>query len=252
MLEYTRIGSGRPLVLIHGLLSSPENWRYVLPELARRFDVITVSLPGHGGAPVIDGVETIGDIVTELAATLDSIGIDRATWVGHSWGGYVVSEAIAAIPDRLDAAVLVYSSPYADSDEARQRRDVAIARTEAEPMPGIVRDLVPLYFAPSDPRSAVDAAVDVADQVPPEGLRFALRSIRDRRDNVQAILDRPQLPVLILEGELDTAIPRIEFTADNVTVIRTGSSHCGPTTEPQVLLDALLPWLARHGTVADA
>lgn len=246
MLELNRYGSGHPLLLIHGLMSSQENWKYLLPELSARYEVITINLPGHGGSSVPKGIESMEDLVDEIVETLDELKIDQATWIGHSWGGYITAEAIASEPERVRSAVLVYSSPYADTPEAIARRNAALQRIDTEPMAGIVRDLVPTYFAPSDPPSELENAILVADQVSPEGLRMALTTIRDRDDHVLALRDHPEIPVLVVEGELDTAIRRIDFELDHLTVARTGSSHVGPTTDPQALLDVLLPWLARN------
>ena len=50
-VTFTRAGQGPPLLLIHGLGSDNQVWQPLLSELASKYDVINVDLPGHGGAP---------------------------------------------------------------------------------------------------------------------------------------------------------------------------------------------------------
>lgn len=98
-LAYTDSGpapSGETVVLVHGLASSKEAWRLVIPLLAPYARVIAVDLPGHGASPAVDA-----DRVTpeELAQRLDEflaeLGVDRAHLVGNSMGGWVVLDAAA-------------------------------------------------------------------------------------------------------------------------------------------------------------
>ena len=50
-LHSTQIGSGEPLLLIHGLGSSSRAFNVISPELAKQFTVVTLDLPGHGQSP---------------------------------------------------------------------------------------------------------------------------------------------------------------------------------------------------------
>ena len=50
-----RVGSGPPLVLLHGFIDTWRTWELVLPALERRHDVLALTLAGHGGGPALDG-----------------------------------------------------------------------------------------------------------------------------------------------------------------------------------------------------
>jgi len=53
VLGYDRVGSGEPLVLLHGFGSTRADFATLVPDLAREFEVYSIDLPGHGDSPMI-------------------------------------------------------------------------------------------------------------------------------------------------------------------------------------------------------
>jgi pimeloyl-ACP methyl ester carboxylesterase len=96
-LAHDRFGSGEPLLLVHGLGSARTTWRPILPELAQRYDVVNVDLPGHGDSPALPRTEpaTPGRLAKWVAALLDELDIDRPHVLGSSLGGWVGLELAA-------------------------------------------------------------------------------------------------------------------------------------------------------------
>lgn len=80
-----------PLVLIHGMTSSPRAWRPVLPRLVAEREVHTIALPGHRGGPTLERPDALRslDYVTAVEAELDRRGIAAADIVGNSLGGWI-------------------------------------------------------------------------------------------------------------------------------------------------------------------
>ena len=245
MLQHQRTGSGRPLVLIHGLLGSHDTWSRVVPLLADEYDVITVDLPGHGGSPVPPGVETMRDAAKEVVDTITSLAVHKPVIVGHSWGGYVAAEIIASFPRSLAAAAIVYSQPYADPPDKQQSRTDAIRRFETEPFEDVVRDLFPVYVADYDPPEIFEEAIAISRQSDLEGARFALTTVRDRADHAQTIVEHPQIPVLFVSGTDDAAMPPIRLQAPHVQHVEIVSGHMGPMSVPEELTRILKDWLAQ-------
>jgi pimeloyl-ACP methyl ester carboxylesterase len=101
-LAFTRIGSGPPLVLLHGIGMSRRVWDPVVPELAAQFEVVAVDLPGFGQSePVPSSVEptphAMAGFVADLLADLD---ITEPHVVGNSLGGWVALELAGRRPVR--------------------------------------------------------------------------------------------------------------------------------------------------------
>lgn len=93
-MHFERRGTGKPLLLIHGIGGSWKSWNTVFNDLAKQRDVIAVDLPGHGNTPPLAGkvsIRTLADAVTSFLKDNDLIGIDA---VGSSMGARLVLELV--------------------------------------------------------------------------------------------------------------------------------------------------------------
>ena len=91
-MNYIRRGTGKQLLLIHGLGGSWREWSPILDDLAAKREVIAVDLPGFGVTPPLPGevsIRTLSDAVTEFLISNELIGIDA---VGSSMGARLVLE----------------------------------------------------------------------------------------------------------------------------------------------------------------
>jgi len=91
-MHHIRMGSGKPLLLLHGLGGSWREWGPVLDGLAAEREVIAVDLPGFGDTPPLPGevsIETLADAVTGFLQSQDLIGVDVA---GGSMGARLALE----------------------------------------------------------------------------------------------------------------------------------------------------------------
>ena len=106
-LAWTELGSGPPLVLLHGLGDSHRIWRRVAPRLAEHFRVLLLDLPGHGLSDRPDAPYTLDWYATMVLAWLDAIGVGTTALVGHSYGGGVAQWIVLAQRSRVDRLALV-------------------------------------------------------------------------------------------------------------------------------------------------
>ncbi|UFH57882.1 alpha/beta fold hydrolase [Spirosoma sp. KNUC1025] len=91
-MNYVRRGTGKPLLLLHGLGSSLQVWDLIIDELATQRDVIALDLPGFGQSPALLGevsIPTLADAVTDFLTQHQLLGIDA---VGNSMGARLVLE----------------------------------------------------------------------------------------------------------------------------------------------------------------
>lgn len=91
-MNYVRRGTGKPLLLLHGIGSSHRSWDRIIDGLAAERDVIAVDLPGFGDTPPLAGetsIRTLADAVTDFLAENELTGIDA---VGSSMGARLVLE----------------------------------------------------------------------------------------------------------------------------------------------------------------
>jgi lipase len=98
--------SGRPVVCLHGVTGHGRRFRRLAEERLADNRVLGLDLRGHGHS----GWEPPWDAEThvdDLLETADALGIARACWVGHSFGGRLVAELVARAPERVERAILL-------------------------------------------------------------------------------------------------------------------------------------------------
>lgn len=97
MLAHERIGSGEPLVLVHGIGHRRQAWYPVVDRLAEQREVILIDLPGHGESPALvpDGRTVKEQLHDMLVDFFVEQGLDRPHIAGNSLGGRIALEAAA-------------------------------------------------------------------------------------------------------------------------------------------------------------
>ena len=106
-VNYVEMGTGSPLVFIHGLAGCWQNWLENIPHFARRHRVIAVDLPGFGESELPHEEISIPGYGRFVDAFLGAIGIERAPLVGNSMGGFIAAEVAVSHPSRVEKLVLV-------------------------------------------------------------------------------------------------------------------------------------------------
>jgi pimeloyl-ACP methyl ester carboxylesterase len=108
-VSYLCDGDGPALVLIHGITSSSQTWRSVLPALAEHYTVIAPDLLGHGRSAKPRGDYSLGSYASGIRDLLLALGHPRATVVGHSLGGGIAMQLAYQFPERVERLALVSS-----------------------------------------------------------------------------------------------------------------------------------------------
>jgi len=119
------LGSGSPLVFIHGLSGSWQNFLEQLPVFAREHRVIAFDLPGFGESDMPDAKITIRGYGEWVAALLDELGVGTAAVVGNSMGGFIGIELAIRFPQRVERLVLV-SAAGLSIEYLRNERALAV------------------------------------------------------------------------------------------------------------------------------
>ena len=104
---FVKMGSGPALVLLHGLGCDHTMWDPVIEKLARRCTVIAPDLLGHGQSDKPRADYSLGGYANGVRDLLTVFGIDRATVVGHSFGGGVAMQFGYQFPERTERMILV-------------------------------------------------------------------------------------------------------------------------------------------------
>ncbi len=219
---YRMMGSGPPLLLLHGIGDSSRGWRPLMPALAEHHTVIAPDLLGHGESAKPRADYSVAAYANGMRDLLEILGIERATIVGHSLGGGVAAQIAYQYPERCERLVLVATGGVS--------RDVSpILRVAAAPFAelslpfvhlsptriGVVAALQVLKRVGSDLGKDADEVNRVLRGLPTGEARSAfthtLRSVVDWRGQIVTMLDRSYLvddiPLLVMWGDRDSIIP---------------------------------------------
>ncbi len=128
-------GQGMPLLLLHGLGGSHDDWRMQRAEFTARFRVLVPDLRGHGASERREPF-TIPQHARDMAALLEAQGIERCNVVGLSMGGAVAIELALRFPERVAALVLANTAPGFRLSNW-QRRGMALKRVVIAALLGV-------------------------------------------------------------------------------------------------------------------
>ena len=208
-IGYRRVGSGPPLLLLHGYVGDGSTtWRPQLEGLADDFTVVAWDAPGSGGSS--DPPETFGmaEYADCLAGFLDQLGLVRPHVAGLSFGGALALELSRRHPDLVRTLILVSayagwagSLPVAVADE-RLRQAFVLADLSPDKL---VAALLPTMFAGATSQETVEAFAESMLAFHPDGLRAMARALAE---DLSEALPRVDMPTLVVHGEHDVRAPR--------------------------------------------
>jgi len=123
------MGAGEPVIFVHGFPELAFSWRFQVPAIAAAgFRAIAPDQRGYGKTDAPPDVEDyrVQELVGDLCGLLDALELERATFVGHDWGGLVLWHMALLQPERIErmAVLNIPFWPRAPADPielARQR-----------------------------------------------------------------------------------------------------------------------------------
>ncbi len=123
-LAYTRYGNGeRLLVILHGWGCNKELFAAVAEHLAARYTVVVPDLPGFGESPEPAAPYAVGDCTELIVEFIKSLGFERVSLLGHSYGGRVIIKLFSrgALPFTVEKVVLTDAAGIRPKQSVGQR-----------------------------------------------------------------------------------------------------------------------------------
>lgn len=154
-LFHESCGAGPPLIILHGLLGSGENWRSTARWLAGRYRVFTLDLRNHGRSPHQERMDYPA-MADDLREFMEQHSLVRAILLGHSMGGKVAMRFSLTWPELVEKLVVVDIAPRPYGDRHGQ-------------LLGVLTALEPGRFME---RGEIDRAL--ASAIPDQALRLFL------------------------------------------------------------------------------
>jgi pimeloyl-ACP methyl ester carboxylesterase len=109
-LYYERIGSGPPLVCVHGSWGDHTNWDALVPLLSEEFDIVTYDRRGHSESERLEAQGSTDEDASDLAALVEALDLAPANIVANSFGGIITLRLAASRPELL-AKICLHEPP---------------------------------------------------------------------------------------------------------------------------------------------
>lgn len=106
-IYYKEGGEGEALILVHGISGSTRWWSRNAKELSKKYRVYIIDLPGFGAMRSYLSPFSLKESTGWLKSWMDSVGIKKAHFVGHSMGGYICLNLAFLYPSTVDKMILV-------------------------------------------------------------------------------------------------------------------------------------------------
>lgn len=254
-MAYTDVGTGEPVVLLHGIPTWSYLFHDVIPRLDPHVRVVAPDFLGHGYSDRRDRFDR--SLLAQTAAVLallDHLGIERATFVGHDTGGGVALILGVEHPERVQRLVLTNVVAY-DSWPIGDMIALSDPRWAAKP-PGEVADFVASGLADgihnADRLSDAFRAGIVAPYSDKQGQISLIRNASALNTNhTMALVDRHgeiQAPTLVAWGVHDPWQPisdgeRLSSELPNARLQRLDASHWVPQDTPVQFAEAIVDFV---------
>jgi len=224
---YDDVGSGRPLVILHGGLENGSGWRWMADAMSERHHVFLPDRRGHGRTPDVDGDYTYELMADETIAFLEQVVTEPADLVGYSDGG-VVALLVAVTRPELVRSLVVIGTDYHYE--------------------GLLPEMVERLRHPNPDNPALAPMCDEYDRLSPDGPghwatfhRKVSNMGATGPSMTRADLQQIDQPVLVVVGDDDVVdlhhtVELFEHLSDAQLAVLPASSHLLPVEHPEDLL----------------
>jgi pimeloyl-ACP methyl ester carboxylesterase len=246
-IHYRAAGQGRPVLLLHQTPRSSDEYRDVIPLLARELHVVAMDTIGYGDSYRPARPCGIEDYARGALTLLDGLGIAQAAVVGHHTGAVIAVELAAGHPERVERLVLS-ASPFVDAADREHRRTrPPIDEVEVRPDGTHLVELWQrrMAFYPK-------ARPDLLTRFVVDALRAGDRAEEGHRAvsayGMEERIGRIRCPTLVVCGTEDPfSYPRMELVARHIPGSRAvpipGGTVAMVDQMPEAFAAAILPFL---------
>lgn len=250
-IYFEDVGSGPAIVLGHSFLCSGEMWRPQVGPLSARCRVINVDARGHGRSGPLSEAFDLYEMVADVVAVLDHVGVDRAVWAGLSIGGMVAMRAAITVPDRVAGLILADSHAGPESTYKKLKYRAMALGVKTLGVEPFLTAISKLMFGVTT-RQRNPELVTVWRQrfgsVDVPSMLLGLGALVTR-DAVVERLRVVEVPALVIVGAEDVSLPpalsrEIADALPNASlVVIPESGHLSALEQPESVTDAMLRFL---------
>lgn len=243
---YRDIGSGFPVMLVHGFPIDGSLWDHQATTLKNHCRLLIPDLPGSGQSPLKrdTSIEEMADLLQDV---LKDAHVAKCILVGHSMGGYIALAFAEKYPDQLQGFGLFHSSALADTEEKKEGRERSVKMMKEYGAGVFLRQMMPSLFSQSfkkKHKAEMNALIKSKEKADVNALNAYYNAMKQRPDRT-SVLRQTKAPVLFVIGEEDTAAPekdvlkQVSLPAISDVQILPDVAHLGMLEKPEAATNIL-------------
>jgi pimeloyl-ACP methyl ester carboxylesterase len=203
-LNYKQFGQGEPIIILHGLFGTLDNWQTIAKQLAKHYMVFIIDQRNHGKSPHSDEF-SYPILAEDLKHFMESKWVYKATIIGHSMGGKTAMQFALMYPDMVEKLVIVDIAPKAYKGGHQE----------------IFEAMFGLDLDNLTDRQAIDEELKI--KIPEDGVRlFLMKNLSREKDG--SYRWKMNLPVLYKEYQAILSNIDSEETFDEATLFIRGEN----------------------------
>lgn len=251
-LYFEILGSGDPVLLIHGLGSSSRDWQMQIPTLSKHFRIVTYDVRGHGKSDKPSGPYSMKLFAQDTIALIKALGIETVHVVGISMGGMIGLQLTVDAPELIKSLVVVNCGPEMVIKTIKDlyrvmQRDLLV---RIFGMRKIGEVLSQRLFPKAEQEGIREIFVERWAENDPRAYRESFKAIVgwSVKDQLRKIMS----PVLVVAADEDyTSVEaKAEYVKELVhgeMVVIEDSRHATPVDKPEAFNQAILNFLMKQG-----
>lgn len=210
-IAFFKIGSGHPIIFIHGLGLRAECWFHQIEELKKNHTVYAIDMPGHGKSDLLkDKKVSLRSFVKVLAEFIKIQNIDSPIIIGHSLGALIAIE-LASLYPKLSSAIIAVTPIYNRSLEATKAVKLRAKEILENPNDEIVvHEPIKRWFGNSKAKLNMESA-DLCTRLLKlnqkifnlQGYTTAYNLFASIKGNSLSSLKKIRVPIIYITGEKD-------------------------------------------------
>ncbi|QJF50184.1 alpha/beta fold hydrolase [Roseobacter ponti] len=240
-LATTRTGTGRPVLLLHGVGLRAEAWQKQFDALAGCGQVIAPDMPGHGLSPCPTGEMALADYTAAMRGVLEELP-GRALVIGHSMGAMIALSLASAAPEKV-CGVAALNAVFERSPAAAKAVQARAADLDGKTVPDPAATLQRWFGDDLSPERS--ACRTWLQEVDPAGYKQAYTAFARADAPTRASLTAIKCPARFITGSLEpNSTPEMsramaDLTPGGRAIIIKGAAHMMPLTHPEAVNAAL-------------
>jgi pimeloyl-ACP methyl ester carboxylesterase len=253
-IHYEMVGSGHPLVILHGLGNNSQSWKKQLASLSEQFTVIAWDAPGYGkSSDPKEELKDFSQFADVLKGFIEGLNYETVNLLGHSMGSAIALGFCKRYPQMVDKLIIANATRGAaalSEVENEFRLKNRLNNIDTLDPKELAKLRVKELLAPEHDPAVKKEAERIMSQVRPMGYRSVAYSLSNL--NQMDFLAQIKVPTLVICGEMDKATPVSEskvfheHISDSKMVIIPKTGHLCYQEDPVSFNSAVLDFLCEQ------